>query len=493
MIQQKISEQEKALHKPNSEITFSAFISTINEEVSTLVKYFRKHPKQLLEYAQTHIPVQETDIFIESLTNYCSLILLSLEQTALQLPIIYHALILTKHVSYYALLHKGLTLSEFNELKHNLSRLMIEHRLITDTNTTDKQLANILRTEITSTGNYITELLNYFADFSYKTNPTNLFKPRTNKPIPVLDNSYYAPIYYSKNEIFKTPNQMSLKYVLIINPYASQRLPPRSVEYNNNVPDIDHVIYDDHIYHGLYKLHERNWNEPAYELHLFNGSDYHILSRGSVEDMLEYFQNKRIDDIPVSVFMSFNIYPFTDNEYVKLIIEDIYPKLKRSLNTITSISELCSYIDESDNGYKSDVKITGALIKQMLQGYSIRTICPKQYYELLKRELIRKSIYAAYSHRNPDIRATGAYHEIENKLIAMRKQLNAAVNDNSYKFKSQAEIKQKLLEIVMRSDIEEQRKILYKNTIDSVISRVKIPIDPIGMEMVTKYHTSVFG
>ena len=64
LIQQKISEQEKALHKPDSELMFSEFISTINEEVSNLVKYFRKHPKQLLEYAQTHIPVQETDIFI---------------------------------------------------------------------------------------------------------------------------------------------------------------------------------------------------------------------------------------------------------------------------------------------------------------------------------------------------------------------------------------------------------------------------------------------
>ena len=492
LIQQRVTETEMKLHQPNAEMTFRQFIEYVNGEVSELIKYFRKYNKQLLPYAERHIPLQGTDIFIEALTHYCSLLILSLETTALQIPIIYHALILYKHPSYYGILHKGLTMDEFNDVKHNITELLIRTHILSESNTFEKNTLNILSTNVRITGNYITELFNYFSNFIYKSNKKNLVRTR-GKPIPVLDNAYHIPIYYSRNEIFKMTNQKRTKYILIINPYAEQRLPTSSVEYNNDVPDINHIIYDDDTFHGLYRLHPRNWNEPAYELHLFNGETYHILSRGNAEDLKNYIVNKRIDDIPVSIFLSFNIYPFVDNEYVKLIVYDNASCIHRSLNSIMGLHDLLTMVEKSPTDFVSEVKLTGSMMKQFINGYNLKTPEIRQYVNLLNRELLRKSVYLCYPHRNPDLRASTKFRELESKMVGLRKQLNTFVHDNNFRFSSIEQLKKQLIDIVNMNCAEEPQKILYLRMIDKVLTGMKIPIEEADMNKITTFHTRIFG
>ena len=503
MSQRPISELEASIHSDSTEQGFRSLMFKVNDEAGGLVKYFRKNEQMLEQFAEKHIPLQKTDIFIEGLLHYCTLEILSLNNTAIALPVIFHVLILYKHPVYYSILHKGLTLEEFNHVKSNIISVFRAKFPHIDTNNILKHTSNIVNNEIKIGSNIITEIFNYFVDFDYKRNlnkilfDTDSSKGFSNKPLPVLNNDYYPAVYYTKAEIMKKTNSKGCKYVLLLNPYANQKLPLNSVEYNNDVPGIDHIIYKDNTFHGLYRLRMRNLKEPAFELWLFNGKDFHIICKGAAEEMKEMFSEKRIDNIPITIYLSFNIWDekerSNDNIYVKLICKDIYPKLNRSLKTITSIEELVQKTRTEAGKYEEEVRLNGELIKKYIDGYAIRTIDLNQFMYLINREIIRNSIYTHYPKRNPEMKASFGFREENDKMSNYRKILNTMLNDTNYRFKDIFEVKAELLKRVHSFEIDIEQKMLYERLLEGVIKQIKFPLDEAGMERLTTFNSSIIG
>ena len=275
MSQQIISEAEELMYSNSEGNDFSVFIEKVNVECVGLIKFIRKNLESVIKFAESYVPFQKTDVFIEALLQYCSLEILSQNSTALAIPVIFHTLVLYKHPTYYSILHKGLTVEEFNHIKSEISgafRIKFPHV----NNIIMKNITSIINSEIELKPQYITGVFNYFSDFDYRRNTNKtLFKNGFGgKPLPVLNNEYYPVIYYTKDQILKKNRSSKCKYILLLNPYANQKLPLYSVEYNNELPGLDHIIYKDNVFHGLYRLRMRNLKEPAFQLILYNGKEY---------------------------------------------------------------------------------------------------------------------------------------------------------------------------------------------------------------------------
>jgi hypothetical protein len=470
--------------------SFKEYLSDIDELTKDMVSYIRKHHKQTLEYSQKHIPLQTIDIFIEALTNNCILLILSQRETALTIPAIFHALILYKHPIYYSILHKGLTLEEFNKICFDISYIYQKSHNIFQDNFPGKDIIMCIGKKLSPISKTVTEHFNYFTTFDYKRKTETIISGR-NRDLPILNNSYSIPIYYTRAEIMKKRKPNSPKYILLINPYGGKQSYKDAVKYNDELPDINSIIHDDGLNHCPYTTYPRNFTEKTIELHLFNGNVYHDIIKGEVEDIVRYIDEKRFDDIPIDIFISLNIYPPDKNRYLKLVINDISPKLSKIFENTLSISRMCSDNEPSD--LLSTVKITGDIFRKILGGYSLKTIDVQQLMYVLSRDNVRAAIYAKYIHRNPNMKSYGKFKEMSDKLTNTRKMMNGAINGNRQNYNEKQDIVNDMMRILESSGIEKGRIDAYKMALDMQLQKVKIPLDAIDVDVLTDLNAMVIG
>jgi hypothetical protein len=163
------------------------------------------------------------------------------------------------------------------------------------------------------------------------------------------------------------------------------------------------------------------------------------------------------------------------------------------MNNVATVRELSALIDNAKDDFVQSIKITGVLIKQILQGYSLKTVSVAQYNLLLKRELIRKSIYAKYPHRNPELNASYAFKKLESKMIMIRKQINSHIHDNSFLYRDAEQFKKQVMTMIMNADIEISRKKLFENLFNIMITRITFPMNEQAITMITEFITSMLG